>query len=472
MPRNLLLVNPIDKRRTGLSSQIGMRFPPLGLGMVAALTPEHWDVQLADENFTPFAYRRADLVGLTAFTSTVNRAYEIARIYREKGIATVLGGIHASTCVDEALRFVNTVVVGEAETVWPTVIADFEAGRMKRVYHGEWPDLTGDSRPRRDLFDSRYTWATIQTARGCPMDCDFCSVSTFNGRRYRQRPVEVVLDELATIPQRNVFFVDDNIIGVGRKSAERAIRLFEGMVQRGIRKNLLCQASMNFGDDERVLEAASKAGCRMVIIGVEAEDREALGGINKKINLAKLGADYEHTFRLMNRHKIVVLGTFVYGADTDTPETLRRRNDFVINGAVNVVQTTYLTALPGTRMFKRLSREGRMLYSNFPDDWVHFDMCEVTHRPLSMTARELHDAGAETRRRVFCRRTLWRKALNALLASRSPLTALWTFFVYRNFRAISQKVDARPYVLRDPSSQDELVADACLPEAEDAGRLG
>jgi len=302
------------------------------------------------------------------------------------------------------------------------------------------------------------------------MDCDFCSVSTFNGRRYRQRPVEDVLDELATIPQPNVFFVDDNIVGVGRKSAERAIRLFEGMVERGIRKSFLCQASMNFGDDERVLAAASKAGCRMVLIGVEAEDAEALGGINKKINLSKIGAEYEQTFRLMNRHKIVALGTFIYGADSDTPETLRRRNDFVINSAVNVAQTTYLTALPGTRMFKRLSQEGRILYSNFPDDWAHFDLVEVTHRPLSMTARELYDAGAETRRRVNSRRTLWRKALKALLASRSPLTALWTFFAYRSYRAISRKVDRKRYPLRVPSSQDELVADACLPAAEDAER--
>ena len=145
----LVLVNPVNPARTGLTVNKSSRFPPLGLGIVAALTPAHWDVVLLDENWEPFVYQDADLVGITAFTASANRAYEIAAAYREQGVSVVMGGIHASMCTEEALRFVDAVVVGEAETVWPQVVADFEAERLQRVYHGEWATLAELPSPRR-----------------------------------------------------------------------------------------------------------------------------------------------------------------------------------------------------------------------------------------------------------------------------------------------------------------------------------
>jgi radical SAM superfamily enzyme YgiQ (UPF0313 family) len=167
------------------------------------------------------------LVGLTAVTGSVNRAYEIASIYRKKGMPTVLGGIHASTPPEEALKYIDTVVIGEAESVWPRVIEDFEAGRLQKVYRGEWLDLKKSPKPRRELFNSNYLVGSIQTTRGCPFDCEFCSVSVFNGKRYRRRPVEEVLDELETIPQKFLFFVDDNLVGYGKKDEERLFLYFK-----------------------------------------------------------------------------------------------------------------------------------------------------------------------------------------------------------------------------------------------------
>jgi len=211
--RKLLLINPVSPRRAGLTVNASSRFPPLSLGIIAALTPDSWEVALIDENFATFEYQEADLVGLTAFTAAAPRAYEIASVYREQGVCTVMGGIHASMLPEEALHHVDAVVIGEAESVWPQVITDFTAGRMQQMYRGKWLDLAGKVQPRRELFNPEYAFGTIQTSRGCPMDCEFCSVTVFNGRRYRQRPVEEVLDELETIPQKRVFFVDDNIIG-------------------------------------------------------------------------------------------------------------------------------------------------------------------------------------------------------------------------------------------------------------------
>jgi len=443
--KRLILVNPVNPQRVGLTVNPSSRFPPLGLGIVAALTPDDWEVALIDENFEPFKYQEADLVGLTAFTAAATRAYWIAGLYREKGIPTVMGGIHASVLPEEALRYVDAVVIGEAESVWPQVIADFETGRMQQVYRGEWLDLAGMPQPRHDLFHPGYRLGSIQTSRGCPMDCEFCSVTAFNGRRYRQRPVEGVLDELESIPRKMIFFVDDNIIGYGQRAEERAITLFKGMIERGIRKDWFCQASMNFADNEEVLKYAARSGCRMVFLGVEAEDVDALDEVGKKMNL-KIGVDgYKETFRRINRHGIAVLGAFIYGMDGDTPGKLRRRTDYILRSGVDVIQITYLTPLTGTRLFARLHDEGRLLYTDFPADWDRYDMTEVTHRPAPMEAQALADAMHESSSRLYSRRSIWRKFVKTWWATRSFTTAMWAYSSNVNYRnvALGQGLAAR-----------------------------
>jgi radical SAM superfamily enzyme YgiQ (UPF0313 family) len=218
MKRKLVLINPVDHTRVGLTVNKSSRFPPLGLAIVAALTPDSWDVTLLDETWEQFSYTEADLVGITTFTATAPRAYEIARLYRSKGVPVALGGIHASMCPEEASQFADCLVTGEAETAWPRVMADFAAGSLKTNYSGAWGELAGQPFPRRDLFNSGYMFASVQTSRGCPMDCNFCSVTAFNGRRYRRRPAGEVLDELCGVAQKMVFFIDDNIIGYGEEA--------------------------------------------------------------------------------------------------------------------------------------------------------------------------------------------------------------------------------------------------------------
>lgn len=442
MGKKLVLINPVNPRRIGLAASLNSRFPPLGLGVVAALTPEDWEVEIVDENFEPFEFRDADLVGLTAFTVAVTRAYEIAGRYRERGIPTVLGGIHASMLPEEALEYVDTVVVGEAESVWPKVIADFEAGTMQRTYRAEWSDLKDVPRARRDLFHPAYKYGSIQTARGCPLDCEFCSVTAFNGHRYRTRPVEDVLDELETIHQKMVFFVDDNIIGYGEHGAERAIALFKGMIERGIRKEWFCQASMSFADNDDVLKYAAESGCRMVFLGVEAENEEALEEINKKLNIKMTVENYEETFRRIHRHGIAVLGAFIYGMDSDTPEIMSRRTDYILNGGVDAVQATCLTPLPGTRLFRRLEDEGRLLYTDFPADWDHYDMLEVVHRPIRMPPEALATVGTRNVHRVYRRRSIWRKFAKTLRATRSLTAALWAYSANVSYRKVLTRIPA------------------------------
>ncbi len=326
----LVLVNPVNTCRSGFSVNSSSRFPPLGLGIIASLTPDAWDVELVDENFSPFNYRDADLVGITAFTSAANRAYQIAAAYQRHGIPVVMGGIHASMCFAEAQQFVDAVVIGEAESVWPQVLADVLHGKLKPTYRGHWLDLAGLQPPRRDIYDSHYMFASIQTSRGCPLDCDFCSVTAYNGRRYRRRPTNEVLDEIESIPHDLLFFVDDNVIGYGADSRQQAMQLFQGMVERDLRKRWICQASVNIADDAEVLDWAGRAGCRMVFLGLEAEDIDSLTEVNKRLNMKRGTSSYEQTFDRIHQAGIAVLGAFIFGMDGDTPDKLRDRTDFML----------------------------------------------------------------------------------------------------------------------------------------------
>jgi radical SAM superfamily enzyme YgiQ (UPF0313 family) len=421
--RRLVLVNPANPLRAGVAVNRASRFPPLSLGLVAALTPATWDVTLIDENWGPFAYREADLAGITAVTPTANRAYQIAAQYRERGVPVVMGGIHPSVCTEEALRFADTVVVGEAERAWPRVVADFEAGQLQRVYQGDWADLKGTPWPRRDLFHPGYLIATVQTSRGCPMDCEFCSVKAFNGGRHRRRPPEEVLEELETIPQKLLFFVDDNLIGFGKRSRDQALALFQGMVEHKLNKWWFCQASLNFADDEQVLHWAGRAGCKMVLLGLEAEKAEALADVNKRLNLNRGVAAYAEAFRRIQRAGIAVIGAFVFGMDSDTPERLRQRAEYIIRSRVDAMVAQILTPLPETRLFERYQQQGRLLYTDFPGDWEHYDMAEVVHRPCHMEPEVLAREFGALNKRLYARPTLARRAVQTLWRTRDAIAA-------------------------------------------------
>jgi radical SAM superfamily enzyme YgiQ (UPF0313 family) len=432
--RTLVLINPVNPRRRGLTTNRSGRFPPIGLGIVAALTPDDWDVVLIDENWERFSYRAADLVGMTAFTASANRAYEIASVYRERGTPVVMGGMHASMCPDEALRFVDAVVVGEADAVWPSVVADINAGRLRSVYEGEWSDLAGLPHPRRDLFHPGYMFASVQTSRGCPMDCVFCSVTAMNGGRYRRRPPGEVLDELETVPQKVIFFVDDSIIGCDEESRDQALTIFRGMVDRGLNKWWLCQASINFADDEETMRWAARAGCRMVILGLEAEEANALEEVNKRLNAARGVESYEDAFRRIHRAGIAILGAFMFGLDGDTPRKLRDRAEYMIQSGVDAMQATLLTPLPGTRLFAELGKEGRLLHTDFPRDWERYDTTELVHRPRNIEPEDLSRIMRECTRRIYARPVLARKAAQALLRTGSAVAAAFVWRMNMNWR--------------------------------------
>ncbi len=433
--KTLLLINPANQLRAGFHINRGTRNQPLSLGIIAALTPSDWKVKILDENFRKFRFYEADLVGITAFTSAAPRAYEIAAIYREKGIKTVMGGIHASMVPDESLQYVDSVVLGEAEPIWGQVIKDFESGNLQRLYKSPFAREIHQPKPRRELFHPGYLSAGIQTTRGCPMNCSFCSVSAFNGQHYRFRPVEDVLDELEAIPQKYVFFIDDNIIGQNRESKERARQLFEGIIRRGIKKYWLSQSSINFADDPELLKLAYRSGCRMIFLGIEAESADQLQEANKKLNLSRGSGSYKKTFRKIQKSGIGVIAGLIFGWDSDTAETIARRARFAINCGADSFQTSILTPLPGTSLFNKIVAENRLLYSNFPDDWQRYDYFEPTIIHPTIPAGQLDRMIEQAKLKIFAPMQIVMSAIRTLINTRSfsaTMMLAMNYWYYRN----------------------------------------
>lgn len=226
---------------------------PLSLMTLAGSTPPSWDVTILDENVGIPHFRempRPDLVGITAFTSQAPRAYELAEYFRKLGVPVVMGGIHATMRVDEVMPRVDSVVTGEADVLWPQVLEDAAHGCLKRRYDGGFTAIDAVRPARHDLLTSDYAFGAIQTTRGCPMNCTFCSVTAFNGARYRHRPIPDVVREFQAIREKRVLVVDDNLIGTSAAHIARAKALFRELAAARLGKTWVAQATINFADDE------------------------------------------------------------------------------------------------------------------------------------------------------------------------------------------------------------------------------
>lgn len=374
-PKKLLLVNP--QNRAALYRDF--LWQPLALAYVAAAAPGNWQVELCDEACEgPICYDEvdADLVGLTAFTSQAPRAYEIAATFRARGIPVIMGGIHASMLPSEAARYVDAVFIGECEHVLPQVFADLEAGGLRAAYGGAPPQpMQGGLRPDRSIFAKyHYEYASAQTSRGCPMDCSFCSVTAFNGGVFRMRPVAEVIDELRTIAERHVLFVDDDLNGFSREARRRCAALCRAITEADLGKTWITQVTVNFGDDDELPRLAREAGCAGVFVGFESTDTASLARVGKDGRSRRRGTDYyrENIARIRS-HGIAVLGSFILGIDTqDQTRIVADILEFAEQTGLDALNPTILTPLPGTRDYARLDAEGRILFKDYPADWEKY----------------------------------------------------------------------------------------------------
>lgn len=385
-----------------LWGELGFKFPTLSLASLAAVTPQGWDVCFHDDAIRATDFDTdADLIALTAMTAQATRAYQLADAFRSRGKTVVMGGFHASNLPDEALQHVDSVVVGEGELAWPQLLADFQAGRLQRIYRAEsLIDTTLIPPARREIFkgSGHLFTNTIQTTRGCPFDCEFCSVTAFYGRKYRKRPVEQVLAELQELRKANsfVFFVDDNVVADRRYS----LPLFEGMKGMGLK--WLSHAPIDFAEDPELLKAAGESGCVGMFVGFESLNQDSLAAMGKVTNKAASYKTYAQQFR---DNGIGILGSFVMGCDGDTPavfeQTLRFCEDARLEAAIFPILTPY----PGTKVRQRLEAEGRIISNN----WQDYDMEHVTFQPRGMTVQELQDGYDQACRSFYSWGSIYRR---------------------------------------------------------------
>jgi len=432
---------------------------PLGLLVLAGLTPPEWEITVIDENVRAADYAampRPDLVGITAFTSQASRAYEVARQFRRRGVSVVMGGIHATMCTEEALRHVDSVVTGEAESVWATALEDARRGRLRRTYAGEHVDLADVPPARHDLLAEGYAFGSIQTTRGCPLNCSFCSVSAFNGTRYRHRPIAGVIEELKAIREKWVLVVDDNLIGTSAAHIARAKELFRAMIQAGPGKKWIAQVTINMADDDELLTLASRAGCQGVFIGFESPTAEGLREVGKKFNLLK-GRELPQSVRRIQRHGMLVVGSFIMGLDTDEPGIGRRIAQAASSYDLDLLNALFLTPLPGTRLWDRMALEDRIAADDFPRDWQYYTLSFPTARYKHFSwAQILEEMNACDRSFYSWRGILWR-AVGGLLGRRHPILSLVGNLSYRNNARLSRSSYGQLGFLDDQGGQGSII---------------
>jgi radical SAM superfamily enzyme YgiQ (UPF0313 family) len=382
------------------------RIPNLALPLLAGLTPTDVKISFTDDLLTPINLKKdlkeVDLVGITVLSKTVPRAYEIADGYRKKGIAVVLGGIHPTSLPDEAKEHADSVVVGEAEEVWPHLIEDMRRGDLKPFYRQKgYTELSKIPIPRRDILPKRgyLPLDVVQAARGCPFRCEFCTVQKFFGQAYRFRPVSDVVEEVRRLPHRWMMFNDDNIIGNPSYSKE----LLKALIP--LKKKWFGQVSLSGLKKVENIELLAKSGCNSLFIGFESLSKKNLM-ISQKFQNDP--SEYREIIESLHRYGIAICGAFVFGFDEDDPSVFEETVSFSIQTKLFSAIFMILTPYPETAFYHRVKNEGRLVQDRWwllekPEDSApHF-------LPMKMSAEALREGWKRAWKEFYSFPSIWKR---------------------------------------------------------------
>ncbi len=406
-PFRLTIVHPSVGRRRGMRSYVRTwQMEPLPAAMVAALAPSEVEKRFYDDRLEEIPFDEpADLAAISVETYTARRAYQIASEYRRRGVPVVMGGFHATLCPEEVGRYADSVVVGEAEELFPELLDDYRHGRPRRLYRAARRPKLGAVAPDRSIFrGKRYLpIRLVESSRGCRFKCDFCAVQSFFDATQTLHPPDRVVEEVARVrrPGQMIFFIDDNLTS----DMNAAKELMRALIPLKVR--WVSQSSINVAWDDEALGLARRSGCQGLLIGFETLDDGGLKAMNKRFNAYQGGA--VAALERFRRFGLRIYGTFIFGYDTDTPDSFRRTVDFCRRQGLYIAAFNHITPFPGTPLYERLKREGRLLH----DPWwldERYRYNQVPFRPRGMSREELAGGCLEARRRFYAWSSILRRA--------------------------------------------------------------
>lgn len=419
------IIHPCVGRIPGQQYIKTWQMESLPAAALAGLTPPEIEVRFYDDRLETIPFDEStNLVAISVETYTAKRAYQIASEYRKRGIPVVMGGFHASLCPDEVARYAESVVIGEAETLWAQVLDDARHGTLEKFYRSEGRPSLELLKPDRSIFrGKRYLpIGLVEAGRGCHFKCDFCAVQTVFNRTQTRRPIDRILDEVRSLKdsKRLFFFVDDNITS----NISQAKEFFRALIPLNIR--WVSQASINAAHDEEFLDLLVRSGCQGVLIGFESLNPDNLVAMDKTFNMAKGG--FEKALENLRRHKIRVYGTFIFGYDADTEDSFQPTVEFAQRHGFYIAAFNHLTPFPGTPLYQRLQSERRLLYDSW---WLdeQYSYNRIPFQPRGMSPDALQRNCLAARKEFYSWSSILRRGVDAVNRSNG--------FMWRNFYMIN-----------------------------------
>lgn len=406
----ILLIAPCPKNNQRHDS---MAFPQLTLPLLAAMTPGEHEVEVIEEvhhGIIDFD-QEVDVVGITIMTQTAIRGYEIANEFKKRGKKVVFGGIHATVLPQEAIMYGDAVVIGEAEEgLWEQVLNDIQTVSLRKFYKLDtFPSIDNYIAPRRNLIKTtagKFGIAPIETSRGCPYQCDFCTVSKSFGVKQRHKSIENVIKDIETIKEKALFFIDDNVT-INKKYAKE---LFQRMIP--LKKLWVGQASINIVNDKDLMKLAYKSGCRGLLIGFESMTESGICKYKKTFGTFK---DNVEAVKTLQGNGILTMASFVFGLDGDNTQVFDNTWHFIKKAKPAFLQACSLTPYPGTEVFTRMKKENRIL----TDDWSQFDAKKIIISPKNMTSEELQKGYTQIKDLTYSFKSILSRSLPHLLSGPS-----------------------------------------------------
>ncbi|MFC1590505.1 B12-binding domain-containing radical SAM protein [Candidatus Omnitrophota bacterium] len=377
-----------------------------GLLILAALTPPNIKIKFIDEKHEKIDFdKKYDLVAITAMTQQATRAYEIADNFRKNNITVILGGIHVTSIPEEAINHANSIVIGEAENLWPKVIKDLLSGKLKRIYRSsEYVDLEKSPSPRFNLLKPKnYKVIWLQTTRGCPRGCEFCVATKIYGSKVRRKTIDQVVNEIIQVksiwPRFKLGFADDNLF-LDRSYARR---LVDELIKLDVR--WFGQTDVSIAEDVEMLRKLKKSNCMSLFIGFESISKISLSKADKFDWKSKQIKKYPEAIKNIQSFGIGIVGSFIVGFDEDNYTIFDALSNFIIENNIYASQITALTPLPGTKIRERLKKENRILSTK----WDNYTFTNINFIPAKMTPKELEEGLEMVYKKIYSNDIVLRK---------------------------------------------------------------